>query len=210
MRQRLKRILRALKRADPNIRMELTYRSPFQLLVATILSAQCTDQRVNQVTPSLFSRYRQPFDFANATPAELEGLIRPTGLFKSKARNLIACGQALQKRFGGVVPRTMEHLTTLPGIGRKTANVVLGHAFGVPGIIVDTHVQRVVHRLGLARSSAADRIERELQGLIPRNRWTEASQRLLLHGRYVCTARRPKCASCAIYCACPWRGKSQQ
>ena len=209
-RRRVGRILNALKRVNPAVRAELNYQSPFELLVATMLSAQSTDQQVNRVTPLLFSRYQKPAEYATASPAEVEQLIRPTGLFKAKARNLIACGRALSKHFAGDVPRTMDHLVSLPGVGRKTANVVLGHAFGQPGIVVDTHVQRVSHRLGLARSSDPERIERELQQLIPRKQWTKGSQRLLLHGRYVCTARSPQCPSCAIYWECPWTGKSRR
>lgn len=191
----------------PSVKVELTHRSPWELLVATILSAQCTDQRVNQVTPALFARYRRPIDYANARLPELEQLIRPTGFFKSKAKRLIDCGRAIAERFGGAVPSTMEALTSLPGVGRKTANVVLGNAFDKPGVIVDTHVKRVANRLGLTRSSDPDRIEQDLQELLPRSEWTGASQRLLLHGRYVCLARKPNCAACALYDDCRWKGK---
>ncbi len=209
-RRRAARILNALKQAISSGLMELNARSPFHLLVATILSAQCTDQRVNQVTPPLFRRYRNPGDFANASPPELEGLIRSTGFFKAKARSLIACGRALVDHHEGKVPRTMDALTSLPGVGRKTANVVLGNAFGEPAVVVDTHVKRVAQRLGLAGSSDPDRIEIELQRVIPRTQWTEGSQRLLLHGRYTCTSRKPKCARCVIYAVCPWEGKDRR
>ncbi|GKS58506.1 hypothetical protein YTPLAS18_20330 [Nitrospira sp.] len=175
--------------------------------MATILSAQCTDQRVNQVTPALFARYQRAIDYAKASPADLERMIRSTGFFKSKARRLIECGGALADRFHGEVPPTMEDLTSLPGVGRKTANVLLGHVFGQPAIVVDTHVKRVAHRLGLTTSDNPDRIELDLQGVIPRNQWTVGSQRLLLHGRYVCLARTPKCGECAIYVDCHWKGK---
>ena len=175
-----------------------------------MLSAQSTDQQVNQVTPALFSQYSTPAHYANASVDEVERLIRPTGLFKAKARNLITCAHALTDRFAGNVPQTMEQLVSLPGVGRKTANVVLGHAFGQPGIVVDTHVQRVSQRLGLAQGATPARTEQELQELIPRDLWTEGSQRLLLHGRYVCTARSPKCSSCAIYCDCLWKGKRRR
>ncbi len=206
-RRRVARILAGLARAIPVGRMELTYRSPFQLLVATILSAQCTDERVNQVTPHLFRRWKHPRDYADARQAFVEAVIRPTGFFKAKARNLIACGRVLSERFGGRVPRTMDQLLELPGVGRKTANVILGHAFGQPAIVVDTHVKRVSNRLHLARSTEPDVIEDELKQLIPLRHWTDGSQRLLLHGRYVCTARKPGCRSCAIYGDCHWEGK---
>ncbi len=209
-RQRAARILNALTQAGASSRMELDCRSPFELLVATILSAQCTDQRVNQVTPVLFRRYRTPDDFADAGRSELEGIIRSTGFFKAKARSLIACGRALAERHAGKVPRTMEALTALPGVGRKTANVVLGNAFGEPAVVVDTHVKRVAQRLGLARRSDPDHIEIELQRLIPPAQWTSGSQRLLLHGRYICTSRKPVCARCIVYVDCPWEGKARR
>ena len=190
--------------------MELHYRSPWELLVATILSAQCTDQRVNQVTPALFERYRRPADYARANRAELEAMIRSTGFYKSKANHLIECAKAVVERFGGEVPRTMDELTTLPGVGRKTANVILGNAFGQPAIVVDTHVKRVAARLGLTMSRDPDRIEQDLQRVIPKPQWTEGSQQLLLHGRYVCLARKPKCGECVIYKDCPWEGKPRR
>jgi endonuclease-3 len=190
--------------------MELDHRSPWELLVATILSAQCTDQRVNQVTPSLFRRYQQPAELAAAHLPELEQLIRPTGFFKNKAKHLVACGKAVTERFGGQVPHTMEELITLPGVGRKTANVVLGNAFGQPGIVVDTHVKRVAKRLGLTRSDNPDLVEQDLQQLMPKSQWTAVSQRLLLHGRYICLARKPQCRTCHVYRHCPWKEKGPQ
>jgi endonuclease-3 len=193
---------------DP--RMELDYRSPWELLVATILSAQCTDQRVNQVTPALFRRYRKPAELAAASLPELEGIIRSTGFFKNKAKNLVACGKAVTERFGEQVPQTMDELTILPGVGRKTANVILGNAFGQPSIVVDTHVKRVAKRLGLTESDDPDRIEQDLQQLMPRPQWTVFSQRLLLHGRYVCLARKPRCQTCPIYQHCTWKEKGPQ
>lgn len=205
--RRMARILKALELAIGSARVELSYRTPLDLLVATILSAQCTDQRVNQVTPALFRRYRTAQDYAAAAPSELEAMIRSTGFFKSKARSIIACGRALAERFGGAVPDTMEALVTLPGVGRKTANVILGNAFGKPGVVVDTHVKRVSRRLGLSRHDDPGRIEQDLQQLIPRAQWTSGSQLLLLHGRYVCLARAPKCDRCAIYRDCEWEGK---
>lgn len=205
--QRAVLLCAALAHSMPSIRVELTHRDPWELLVATILSAQCTDQRVNQVTPALFARYRHPADFARARLPELERLIRSTGFFKNKARHLVGCGRELTERFGGVVPQTMETLTSLPGVGRKTANVVLGNAFGKPSVIVDTHVKRVANRLGLTRSSDPEVIEQDLQKHLPQAEWTRGSQQLLLHGRYVCLARKPKCATCVIYDDCPWEGK---
>lgn len=209
-RKRIERILRALRRSRPSAKVELHYRSPWELLVATILSAQCTDQRVNQVTPALFEKYRRPADYTRANRAELEGMIRSTGFYKSKANHLIECAKAVEERFGGEVPRTMDELTTLPGVGRKTANVILGNAFGQPAIVVDTHVKRVAARLGLTMSRDPDRIEQDLQRLIPKPQWTEGSQQLLLHGRYVCLARKPKCGECVIYKDCPWEGKPRR
>jgi len=191
----------------PSAKVELAYGTPLELLIATILSAQCTDERVNQVTPALFKRYRRAADYAEADLAELEALIRSTGFFKSKARNIVACGRMLTERFGGEVPDTMEQLVMLPGVGRKTANVILGSYFGQPAIVVDTHVKRVANRLGLAASEEPERIELALQRLIPRDQWTSGSQRLLLHGRYVCMARKPECARCVLYSECPWEGK---
>lgn len=194
--------------ADAHV--ELAHRSPWELLVATILSAQCTDKRVNQVTPALFKRYRTPLDFARAKPAELEALIKPTGFYKSKAKHLIGCGQALVDRFQGNVPATMEELTSLPGVGRKTANVILGAAFGQPAVVVDTHVKRVANRLNLTKSEDPEKIEQDLRQAFPKNRWTGLSQRLLLHGRYVCLARAPKCGSCVLYDLCRWKGKQRR
>lgn len=206
-RARLRRILSALDRAIAEPRVELAHRTPWQLLVATILSAQCTDQRVNEVTPALFERYPGPREMAAAEPGDLEALIRPTGFFRSKARSLIGCGRAIVERCGGRVPDTMAELVTLPGVGRKTANVLLGACFGKPAVVVDTHVKRVARRLGLARSEDPDKIEAELQRALPEHRWTSGSQRLLLHGRYVCLARNPKCGECAVYADCAWPGK---
>ncbi len=187
--------------------MELTHRSPWELLVATILSAQCTDQRVNQVTPGLFTRYPTPQAMAKATPTELEILIRSTGFYKSKAKNLIGCAQAITGQFKGNVPTAMDELTSIPGVGRKTANVLRGAVFGQPSIVVDTHVKRVANRLDLTRSSNPDQIERDLQLIYPQTKWTEVSQRLLLHGRYVCLARKPRCSVCPLYNCCEWEGK---
>lgn len=201
------RIFSVLKRTTPVPRVELQHRTALQLLIATILSAQCTDQRVNQVTPELFRRYRTARDYADADPAELERLIKSTGFFKSKARNIIGCCRTLRDGFSGNVPDTMEALVTLSGVGRKTANVVLGHHFGKPAVVVDTHVTRVSQRLGLSASDDPERIEEDLQRWLPPDEWTIGSQRLLLHGRYVCLARAPKCRECGLYTRCQWKGK---
>ena len=209
-RKRLREIAKTFQRTMQNPKMELNHRSPWELLVATILSAQCTDQRVNQVTPLLFRRYRQPAELAAANFPELEQLIHSTGFFKNKAKHLVACGKAVIERFGGQVPHTMDELTTLPGVGRKTANVMLGNAFGQPSIVVDTHVKRVAKRLGLTRSDNPDYIEQDLQQLMPQSQWTAFSQRLLLHGRYVCLARKPQCHTCPVYRHCPWKEKGPQ
>jgi endonuclease-3 len=209
-RKRLREIAKLLQRTMPRPKMELDHRSPWELLVATILSAQCTDQRVNQVTPALFRRYRQPTELAAAHLPELEQIIRSTGFFKNKAKHLVACSKAVTERFGEQVPHTMEELITLPGVGRKTANVILGTAFGRPSIVVDTHVKRVAKRLGLTRSDNPDLVEQDLQQLLPKSQWTAVSQRLLLHGRYVCLARKPQCPTCPVYRHCPWKEKGPQ
>lgn len=196
-----------LQQTIPIAKMELNHHSPWELLVATILSAQCTDQRVNQVTPALFKRYQGPQEFARAKPAELEQLIKSTGFYKSKAKNLIGCGHAVSERFHGRVPTSIEDLTSIPGVGRKTANVILGTAFGKPAVVVDTHVKRVANRLGLTRSDDPEQIEQDLQHTYPQDQWTAISQRLLLHGRYICLARTPRCGECHLYDECCWKGK---
>ena len=206
----LREIAKSLQRTMPSPKMELDHRSPWELLVATILSAQCTDQRVNQVTPSLFQRYRQPAELAAAHLPDVEQIIHSTGFFKNKAKHLVACGKAVTERFSEQVPKKMEELITLPGVGRKTANVILGSAFGQPSIVVDTHVKRVAKRLGLTRSDNPDLVEQDLQQLMPKSQWTAVAQRLLLHGRYVCLARKPQCRTCPIYRHCPWKEKGSQ
>jgi endonuclease-3 len=192
----------------PEAKVELSHRSPWELLVATILSAQCTDQRVNQVTPVLFKRYKTPAELAKARLPELEQIIRSTGFFKNKAKNLTACANAVSTQFAGRVPDRMDDLVTLPGVGRKTANVLLGQAFGQPAIVVDTHVKRVSNRLRLTTSDDPVTIEEDLQQLVPSSQWTALSQRLLLHGRYVCVARKPLCSRCPIYDDCDAREKT--
>jgi endonuclease-3 len=182
---------------------ELDFRTPFQLLVATVLSAQTTDDRVNMVTPGVFARYPTPRDLAAADPAELEELIRSTGFFRSKSRSLIGLGQALSVRFDGEVPTEMADLVTLPGVGRKTANVVRSVAFGLPGLPVDTHVTRLSRLLGLTGSTDPVKIETDLCALLPRNVWGPISLQLILHGRRVCIARRPRCSECVLSDFCP-------
>ncbi|MBI3808732.1 MAG: endonuclease III [Nitrospirae bacterium] len=209
-RKRLREIAKTLQHTMPSPKMELDHRSPWELLVATILSAQCTDQRVNQVTPSLFQHYRRPAELAAAHLPELEQRIRSTGFFKNKAKHLVACAKAVTEHFSEQVPHTMEELISLPGVGRKTANVILGTAFSQPSIVVDTHVKRVAKRLGLTRSDNPDLVEQDLQQLLPKSQWTAVSQRLLLHGRYVCLARKPQCATCSVYRHCPWKEKGLQ
>jgi endonuclease III len=203
LRQRARSILRILAKTYPAAHCALHYDNPLQLLIATILSAQCTDVRVNMVTPALFARYPDAQAFANADPRELETAIQSTGFFRNKARNMIACCKTLVEQYGGQVPRTMEELVPLPGIGRKTANVILGNAFDVPGITVDTHVGRLSRRLGLTEHTDATKVERDLMELIPKKEWTMFSHRLIFHGRQICQARRPLCSKCVLAKLCP-------
>lgn len=205
---RVKQILAGLQKTYPDAHCELNFASPLQLLIATILSAQCTDKRVNMVTAELFQKYRDAADFANANLAELEQYIRTTGFFRSKAKNIKACCAALVAKHDGEVPRTMAELTALDGVGRKTANVVLGNAFGINvGVVVDTHVTRLASRLGLTQQSDAEKIEQELMPLVPRELWTLFSHWLIWHGRRRCDARKPDCAGCEIAKLCPSAGK---
>ena len=201
-------ILARLGRAYPGAAIELRFETPLELLAATILSAQCTDERVNAVTLTLFTRYRRAEDWAGAHPPTLEQEIHSTGFFKSKARSLIGMGRALVERHGGEVPRTVDELTALPGVGRKTANVVLGNAFGIPALAVDTHVTRVSQRLGLTRAADPERIHDELCSVFPRPKWTRASHLLIIHGRRICGARRPACPQCPVAALCLWSGKT--
>ncbi len=182
---------------------ELTHENPFQLLIATILSAQTTDRSVNLVTPELFRRYPTPEDLAAADPAEVERLIKPTGFFRAKTRRIIAASRVLVEKFGGEVPRTMEELVQVPGIGRKTANVILGAGFGVPGFAVDTHVIRLTNLLKLVATKDPVKIEHQICSMIPKEEWTAFSLRLILHGRRVCVARRPRCEECVMNDFCP-------
>jgi endonuclease-3 len=202
------RILDILEKAHPEATCALSYGNPFQLAVATILSAQCTDERVNMVTPRLFARFPTPADLAAAPSAELEEIIRSTGFFRAKARSLVGFAQGLVARHGGEVPKTLDALVQLPGIGRKTANVVLGHAFGVnEGIAVDTHVLRVANRLGLVADDDPVAVEAQLMKLIPRERWTRTTDLIIFHGRKVCDARRPACGACPLFGLCRWESR---
>ncbi|HTX94742.1 MAG TPA: endonuclease III [Mycobacterium sp.] len=194
---------RTLAQAFPNAHCELDFTTPLELTVATILSAQSTDTRVNLTTPALFKRYPSALDYAQADRAELENLIRPTGFFRNKATSLIGLGQALVERFDGEVPSTMAELVTLPGVGRKTANVILGNAFGIPGITVDTHFARLVHRWRWTAETDAVKIEHAVGELIERNEWTQLSNRVIFHGRRVCHARKPACGVCVLAKDCP-------
>jgi endonuclease-3 len=201
--RRARRINRELGLLYPDAQAELNFSAPLELLVATILSAQTTDRKVNEVTRVLFARYHAAADYASADREELEKLIQPTGFFRNKARSLIALGQALCERFGGEVPATMVELVTLPGVGRKTASVVLGDAFGKPGISVDTHFARLARRFGWTTHTEPAKIEQDVAALLPRSEWTNASHRLIWHGRRVCHARQPACGACAVAALCP-------
>lgn len=203
-RERTIRIIAALQRTYPEAHCELDHANPLQLLVATILSAQCTDKRVNIVTRELFKKYRSAADYANAPLADLEQAVKTTGFFRNKAKNIKACCAKLAEKFGGEVPRTMDELHALDGVGRKTANVVLGNAFGINvGVVVDTHVTRLCNRLGLVKGTDAIKIEKTLMELVPQKQWTLFSHWLIWHGRRRCAARRPDCANCEIFKHCP-------
>jgi len=202
------RLLDILEEAHPEAECALHRQSAYELLMATILSAQCTDQRVNMVTPALFRRYPTPAALAAADTHELETIIRSTGFFRAKTRSLIGCAQALVAGHGGTVPRSLGALVKLPGIGRKTANVVLSHAFGIAeGIAVDTHVLRVSNRLGIAKGNDATAVERQLMALVPQTRWTRITDLLIFHGRKVCDARRPACGTCPVLALCRWESR---
>lgn len=203
-RERAQRIAALLARHYPDADCALRHRGPFELLVATILSAQCTDKKVNEVTPALFARFPTPAAMAAAEPGEIERIIQPTGFFRQKARSILSVAKDVTERFGGVVPGTLEALVTLRGVGRKTANVVLGNAFDVPGLTVDTHMTRINGRLGLTRESDPVKIERDLMALLPEREWTLYSHRIIHHGRVCCDARRPRCETCPLRAECPW------
>ena len=204
-----KKLLAILEATYPDARVTLDFKNPFQLLIATILAAQCTDERVNRVTKELFKRYPTPKAFAEADPTEMEQAIRPTGFYRNKAKSIIGCCKMLIGEYGGLVPRTMEALIRLPGVWRKTANIVLGNAFGLSeGIAVDTHVTRVANRLGLAQSDKQDEIEQQLCRVVPNEKWTLITHLLIFHGRTICKAQRPDCPRCQIRHLCPWPHKT--
>ncbi len=205
--RRARRINRELAEVYPDAHSELDFASPYQLLVATILSAQTTDQRVNLVTPALFARYPTPADLADADPAEVEMLVQSTGFFRAKTKSIIGMAKAVCERYGGEVPGRLVDLVTLPGAGRKTANVVLGNAFGVPGITVDTHFGRLVRRFGWTTETEPVKVEAAISELLPKSEWTMLSHRLIWHGRRVCHARKPACGACPIAPLCPSYGE---
>jgi len=200
---RVRAVIRTLARLYPDAKTALHFQNPYELLVATVLSAQCTDERVNQVTPAFFARFPDATALARGSAEEIERLIYPTGFFRNKTRSLRAAGVAMVERHAGQVPGTLDDLVALPGIGRKTANVILGNAFGIPGITVDTHVARLSQRLGWSRETDPVKIERDLMALIPRAEWTSLSLRLIEHGRRICVARKPRCPECALLSDCP-------
>jgi endonuclease-3 len=192
-----------LSKAYPEVRCELDFKNPLQLLVAVVLSAQCTDKRVNAITPALFKKYKSAKDYAKAPLAEIEQFIYSAGFYHAKARHLQGLGRKIVEEFGGQVPATIEELTTLPGVGRKTANVVLGHAFGIPGITVDTHFGRLSRRFGWTKSLDPVKVEHEVGLLIPEKEWTNLSQRMIWHGRRICHSRKPACGACPVAKICP-------
>jgi endonuclease III len=207
--KRVAAILAKLDEAYPSATCELNHENAFQLLIATILSAQCTDVRVNQVTETLFKKYADAKAFAYATPSELEQEIRPTGFFRNKTKSVMGASKAIIERFGGQVPRTMEEILTLPGVARKTANVVLGTAYGIAsGVVVDTHVLRLSKRLDLSRNEDPKRVEEDLMKIIPRDKWIQFSHQLIWHGRRVCFARKPKCIECNMESLCYSKDKT--
>ena len=202
-RKRARQINRILARTYPDAKCALHYDNPLQLVIATILSAQCTDVRVNMVTPALFKRYPTAQAFAEAEQSELEDMIRSTGFFRNKAGNIIACCKTIAEKHGGKVPGTLDELVLLPGIGRKTANVVLGNAFDTPGITVDTHMQRLSRRMAFTKQEDPHKIELDLMELLPSKEWTMFSHRMIFHGRQICQARKPMCESCPVAKQCP-------
>jgi endonuclease-3 len=198
LKNRVKEIVKILSKEIPDSRIALKFSNPLELLIATILSAQCTDVKVNQVTVDLFKKYLSAKDYAESNLAKLEEEIRPTGFYRNKSKSIQKCCQELVKRFGGNVPRTLEELVTLPGVGRKTANVILGNTFGIPGIVVDTHVSRVSQRIGLTKNDDPVKIEFDLMEIVPKEEWTHLSNLLVWHGRRTCVARKPLCEICPI------------
>ncbi len=201
--ERAQAIYRILTKRYPNVRCELDFKNPLQLLIATVLSAQCTDKRVNAVTPALFKRYKKVGDFAGADLRELQGIIKSTGFYRAKAKNIKGLATKILSEYNGKVPDKLEELIKLPGVGRKTANVVLGHAFDTPGITVDTHFGRLSRRFGWTKETDPVKVEFEVMDLIPRKEWTNLSQRMIWHGRRICHARKPACGACPLAELCP-------
>jgi endonuclease-3 len=204
LKKRVKEIIKILSKEIPDSRIALRFSNPLELLIATILSAQCTDVKVNQVAEDLFKKYCSAKDYAEANLTKLEEEIRPTGFYRNKARSIQKCCQELVKRFEGEVPKTLEELVTLSGVGRKTANVILGNVFGVPGIVVDTHVHRVSQRIGLTKNDDPVKIEFDLMEIVPKEEWTHFSNLLVWHGRKICVAKRPLCGLCPIRKRCDY------
>lgn len=206
---RVREIVKRLERAYPDAKCALRHSNPFELLVATILSAQCTDERVNKVTPGLFQKYPTPHDFAALHQEVLEEEVRSTGFFRNKSKSIIGAARKIVQDFGGKVPQTMEELLTLPGVARKTANVVLGTAYGkATGVVVDTHVHRIAHRLDLSSQPTPEKIEQDLMRLIPQEKWINFSHQIIFHGRRCCTARNPKCSNCSLEDLCYSKDKT--
>jgi len=210
LKKRIKEIIKILSKEIPDTRIALKFSNPLELLIATILSAQCTDVKVNQVTVDLFKKYRLVKDYAESNLEKLEEEIRPTGFYRNKAKSIQKCCQELVRRFGGDIPNTLEELVTLPGVGRKTANVILGNTFGIPGIVVDTHVQRVSQRIGLTKNNDPTKIEFDLMEIVPKEEWTHFSNLLVWHGRRTCMARKPLCETCSIRKWCNYGSKMKR
>ena len=206
LQSKAKKIYQKLKKKYPNAKCALNYKNPIELLVATILSAQCTDERVNKVTPTLFQKYKTVKEYASAKPLEFQKMIHSTGFYQNKTKSILGAAKAIVKDHQGKVPNRLEDLVKLPGIGRKTANVILGNVFGVPGITVDTHVLRLSYRMGLTTHSDPVKVEFDLMKLIPQNNWTHFSHVMIHHGRRICQARKPACSTCPIELLCPKKG----
>jgi endonuclease III len=207
LKKRVKEIIKILSKEIPDSRIALRFSNPLELLIATILSAQCMDVKVNQVTVDLFKKYGSVKDYAESNLVKLEEEIRPTGFYRNKAKSIQKCCQELVKRFGGEIPKTLQELVTLPGVGRKTANVILGNIFDIPGIVVDTHVQRVSQRIGLTKNDDPVKIEFDLMEIVPKEEWTHFSNLLVWHGRKTCVARKPLCGTCSIQKWCDYGSK---
>jgi endonuclease-3 len=210
LKKRVKEIIKILSKEIPDSRITLKFSNPLELLIATILSAQCTDVKVNQVTVDLFKKYRSAKDYAESNLEKLEEEIRPTGFYRNKAKSIQKCCQELVNQFGGNIPNTLEELVTLRGVGRKTANVILGNTFGIPGIVVDTHVQRVSQRIGLTKNNDPTKIEFDLMEIVPKEEWTHFSNLLVWHGRRTCMARKPLCETCSIRKGCNYGSKMKR